>query len=70
MTISQGILDWLVTGPKTVDQLVKLMFVPRAHIRAAVSELLHVDRKITCNKEGQFVLGEPSIDFPVVKKRN
>lgn len=70
MTISEGILAGLGIGPKTVDQLVELMFVPRAHIRAAVSELVRVDRKSTYNKNNKFMLGGPSVDFPVVKKRN
>ncbi len=68
MTISDGVLRQLEGGAKTVDELADLLFIPKPHIRCAVSELLHQERLITCDAEGTFALGEPSDRFPKTKK--
>ena len=67
-TISSGILRQLGQGPATADELAVAMSIPRPHIRAAVTELVHMHRAITCDRDGLFSIGTPPDWFPVVKK--
>lgn len=67
-TISSGIIRQLEHGPSTADELADAMSIPRPHIRAAVTELVHMHRTVMCDVEGRFSLGTPPAYFPVVKR--
>lgn len=67
-TISNGVLAALVDGPLTVDELADVMSIPRPHIRAATTELVHLHRTITCDADGRFRLGVPPAWFPTTPK--
>lgn len=58
--ISAAVERELVPGtPLTVDELAERIGIPRAHVRAAVSEMVFQEKRLTCGRDGRFTLGHP-----------